>query len=215
MRSPSRTSPRRALLNTPINLLQTQSLELIDTEVRKDRTASAKTAKYVEDLRAQVGVVHADEVWVDNSNDGVPQPVGCSTEADAAGSNRQGKDLANDDPSCWSPGGGKERDEDAEKSDFSGGAGCGLVFVCDADGGSDELADHHPDGAPDEERSPTEFLDCVEGDGRDDAVDEVADDLGDEGVLDGFEIAEEDGAVVEDEVYAGPLLEHLEGGAGV
>jgi len=77
------------------------------------------------------------------------------------------------------------------------------------------LADHHADGAPDEKSPPTEPLDCIESYWSHDAVDQVADDLSDERVLDGFEVAEEDGAVVEDEVYAGPLLEHLECGAKV
>ena len=77
------------------------------------------------------------------------------------------------------------------------------------------MADHHADGTPDEEGTSAELFDGVEGNGCDDAVDQVTDDLGDEGVLDGFEIAEEDGAVVEDEVHAGPLLEHLEGGTVV
>jgi len=215
MRPPSSTSPRRALLNTPINLFQTQPLQLIDTEVGKDRTTSAQAAEDVEDLRAQVGIVHADEVRVDDGDDSVPEPVRSGTEADAAGANGKGKDLADDDPCCRTPGCGEEGDEDAEERDFGGGAGSGFVFVGDAHGSSDELTDHHADCSPNQESAAAELFYGVEGDGGDDAVDQVTDDLGDEGVLDGFEIAEEDRAVVEDEVHAGPLLEHLEGGTVV
>jgi len=133
MRPPLRTRPRRALLNTPINLLQAQPLQLIDTEVRKDPTAGAQAAKDVEDLRAQIGVVHADKVRVDDGDDGVPKPVRCSRETNATRADRKGEDLADHDPGCRAPGGGEESDKDAEEGDFGGGAGGGLVFVCDSD----------------------------------------------------------------------------------
>lgn len=89
----------------------------------------------------------------------------------------------------------------------------GLVETnSDTDDGDEELADQHTKGTPEEKRTTTNLLHCVERDGGRADVDESEDEGDDEGVADSTSRLEEDGGVVEDEVDTGPLLHHLQRG---
>lgn len=142
----------------------------------------------------------------------VPEPVGGRRESDPAGSYRKRKDLPNDYPRTWSPRGGEEEDVNADESDFRPHGG-GVGSIGRPRDRNDEFADHHSEGTPDQERATTEALDGVEGNRGGADVDEGGDEADEEGVADGAELLEKGGAEVEDEVDAGPLLHHLQGGA--
>ncbi len=50
----------------------------------------------------------------------VPEPVGGSGETDATGADGEWKDLADNDPCGWTPGGSEEEDVDADEGDHGG-----------------------------------------------------------------------------------------------
>lgn len=105
----------------------------------------------------------------------------------------QGEDLSGDHPSKWSPGRRKEEDVDADKcnarflrSDVVHDDGAGRVLACGqgSEHRHEELGGGHAYGAPEQQRSATEFIDGVQaGKGRE-HVDNGRDDLNDKGVLD-------------------------------
>lgn len=51
-------------------------------EVGVDKGSSAETTPDEEDRRLKVALIRVDHVWGDDSDDGVPQPVGSSGESD-------------------------------------------------------------------------------------------------------------------------------------
>lgn len=118
------------------------------------------------------------------------------------------EDLADDDPSSWTPGGGKEEDVDTDQGDLSS-YDIGVGTVGDTDDGANELADQHTKGTPNKERSSTESLNGPEGDWGGADVDEGGDQGNEEWVGDCAEGLEEGRSEVEDEVYTSPLLHHL------
>merc|ERR1719487_133908 len=75
--------------------------------------------------------------------------------------------------------------------------------------GHEELADHHAESAPDEQRPTTKLLDGVERDRSRAHIDDGEDHGRQEGVRDGTRRLEEGSRVVEDEVDTRPLLHHL------
>lgn len=97
--------------------------------------------------------------------------VGSGGHGQALRADLEWEDLASDDPSDWSPGGGKEEDEDTDERD-------GRLLRSDvlddrhtsislAQGrctknGDEELRDGHADGTPEEERTSTPLVDGVE-----------------------------------------------------
>lgn len=149
MRLPPGRGPWRSLLQHTINLLERQALRLRDQEVRIDKGAGAETTPNEEDFGSQVPFVGADHVGSDDSDDAVPEPVGCGGESYTTGADGQGEDLADDDPCARAPGGGEEEDEDADECDFRLD-GVGVAAICGADDGDEELADDHAQGAPQE-----------------------------------------------------------------
>lgn len=209
------------LLHHLVDLLQRQSLGLRDQEVRVDKGACAETSPDEEDGRLEVASVLADHVGGDDSDDGVPQPVGSSRETNATRSDGEREDLANDDPGTGTPGGGKEEDEDGNEGDLGvdsadvvgsdlvrvvvGGSGVGVVETdSDTDDGNEELADKHTEGTDDEDAAATEALDGPEGQGGREDVDQGEDERDEETVVDGTSGLEEGGGVVEDEVDTSP-----------
>ena len=140
--------------------------------------------------------------------DKVPEPVGGGGQGNTLGTNGQRVDLADNDPGGGTPGGGKAKDVKAHKNDQAGAGGLG-AGQGSADGADDELADQHKTGTPDEQLAAAKLLDAIEGDRGGDDVDQVGDERDEEGVLDA-RLLEEGGTVVEDEVDARQLLEHLQ-----
>ena len=142
----------------------------------------------------------------------VPQPVGGGGETDTTGADWEREDLADDNPGAGTPGGREEEDVDADESDH-GLDGVRVVAVRHADDGDDEFGNEHADSAPDQDRATAEFLDGPEGEGRGEHVDDGGDHADHEGIVDGAQVGQESCSKVEDEVDAGPLLHHLQGGA--
>jgi len=104
-------------------------------------------------------VLGTDHVWSDNSNDGVPEPVGGGGESDTTGSDGKREDFTDENPGTRSPGGSEEEDEDGNESDLcvnssdvvgdglSSGVEGGLVETdSDTDDSDEELADEQCTG---------------------------------------------------------------------
>lgn len=130
-------------------------------------------------------------------NDEVPEPVGGGGKGDTLSTDREREDLADNDPSSGTPGGGETGDVDAHKNDEAsrGGLGTLLRGTNDSD---DELAHQHDGGTPDEDSATAETLNHPEGSRGGDNVDEVGDEGDQEGVINTNGL-EEGGTVVEDE----------------
>src|SRR3569833_180782 len=153
----------------------------------------------------------------------IPAPVGSRRQTDTTRADRQGEDLANDDPGAGSPGGGEEEDEDGDEGDLGvdgghvvgqrllGGERVGVGVVeadRDADDGDEELADQHAQGTPDEDGAAAEALDGPEGNrGRED-VDQREDQGHQEDVLDGARGLQEGGRVVKKKVDTSPAVKN-------
>jgi hypothetical protein len=225
VRLPLGRSARGGLLHHLVDLLEGQTLGLGDEEPGVHEGARAQASPDEEDGGLEVALVGADHVRGDDSDDGVPEPVGCSGESNTTGADREREDLADDDPGTGTPGAGEEEDEDGDEGNLGvdgGDVNCASVAssvdVClveadgDTDDGNKELADQHAKGTPDKERTTSELLNGVERDGSGADVDEGEDQGDQEGVADGTGRGEEGGGVVEDEVDTSPLLHHLHGG---
>lgn len=212
------------LLHHLVYLLERETLCLRNQEVGVDEGASAQASPDEEDGRLQVSTLLTNHVRGDDSNNGVPEPVGGSGQANATRSDGKRENLANDDPSARSPGGSKPEDEDGDESnlgidrrdvvgDAVGGVGRVGVRVVetnsDTDNGNQELADQHAKRTDDQDGSATESFDGPERERRGANVDESEDQRDQESVANGASRLEERGGVVEDEVDTSPLLHHL------
>jgi len=221
---------RGGLLHHAVDLLEGKTLGLGNQEPRVHEGAGTETSPDEEDRRSEVAFVRVNHVGSDDSNDGVPQPVGGGRESDTTRSDGKREDFTDQNPGTRAPSGSEEEDEDGNEGDLSvdsgdvvgagkivttGGVG-DLVSVVETDGNTDnsddKLADQHAEGTPDEERTATELLNSVEGDGGRADVDKGEDQRDQEGVADGTGGLEERSRVVEDEVDTSPLLHHLQRG---
>jgi len=206
--------PRLADLGVElVDLLEREALGLVDGEVDESATDEAEAAPDEEDFGLQVSVPGArvDHVRGGVGDGPVEQPVGGGGHGEGFGAGLEREELARDDPGDGAPGAGEEEDVHAHEGDedLVGDERAGRG----ADDGDDELAHAHADGAEEEERAPAPLLDHVEAGKGGEDVDDVGDQADDEGVGDAGAL-EEGGAVVEDEVDAGKLLEGLEAAAG-
>jgi len=206
------------LLQHLVDLLERETLGLGDEEVGEGERDAAESTPQEEHFRAQVGIarIAADEVWSDDSNDAVPEPVGGSREADTAGADRKREDLANDDPGGRTPGGSEEEDVDADKRNHGrdcSGVVQGLVIMrltsSDTNDADNELSNDHAQSTPDENTTTTEGFDHIETERSGADVDESGDERNQEGVADRSQAGEEDSSEVEDKVNTGQLLHHL------
>lgn len=186
-RSPASRVARSDLLEHLVDLLERQTLGLRNEEVSVDASAGAQSAPDEEDLGTEVALTLglANHVGSNGSDDCVPQPVAGGRETDTAGTDGQGEDLADQDPSAGTPGGCEEGDGKTDKGNLSRSSG----VVVDRDGGAEdggqELTSEHAKGTPDEQRTTTEALDGPERDGSGQDVDEGGDQTDEEGVGDG------------------------------
>lgn len=209
------------LLHHLIDLLERQTLGLGNEEVSVDEGAGAETTPDEEDGGLEVTSVLANHVGGDDSNDGVPEPVRGSGQTNTTRSDRDGEDLANDNPGTRSPGGSEPEDEDGDEgnlgvdsADVVGESGIGVgigrsgVSVVETDGntddGDDELADKHTEGTDEKDAAATESLNGPEGQRSGEDVDEGEDERDEESVGDGTGGLEEGSRVVEDEVDTSP-----------
>lgn len=98
-------------------MLQGQPLGLGDDEEGKQQAQEERTTPDEEHLNRQVALVLVHDVWRDDGNHTVPQPVrGCS-KSNTLGSNWERVDLANHDPGSRTPGGCKGGDVQASEND--------------------------------------------------------------------------------------------------
>jgi hypothetical protein len=226
-------------------LLEGQTLGLGNEEVRIDESAGAKSTPDEKHRGLKIALIFVDHIRSDDSNNldilvstrfntgglrgctyGVPEPVGGGGETHTSGADREGEDLADDDPGTRTPGAGEKEDEDGnecnlgvDSRDIVGSALTSSIQVsvieadCDTDDGDEELADQHAQCTPDQEWATTELLNSVEGDRRRAHIDQGEDERDQECVADGTSRLQEGGRVVEDEVDTGPLLHHLERGS--
>jgi hypothetical protein len=136
----------------------------------------------------------------------VPEPVGGRGEGNATGTDRQREDLANDHPGTRTPGGGEEKDVDADEGDHCADS-LMVTTVGNTDDGDQKLADDHPQGAPDQQGTTAQPLHGPERNGGRADVDDGGDHVDQEGIGNGAQGGEERGAVVEDEIDTGQSVE--------
>ena len=91
-----------------IDLLQGQTLGLVNHEVDESDADEAEAAPDEEDLGLQVGVAGAlvDHVGGGVGDGPVEEPVGGGGHGEGLGADLEGEDLAGDNPGDWTPGGG-------------------------------------------------------------------------------------------------------------
>jgi hypothetical protein len=211
-----------------VDLLERQTLGLVDHGPGEEDTDEAASAPDEEDLGTEVGVARSvvDHVGRSIADSEVEEPVGGGGHREGLGADLEREDLAGNHPGDRTPGAGEEEDVDADKCDERLLSG---LVVDTSDGSSDgdnELADSHADGAKEEEVAATPLLDEVEtGEGRAN-IDSGRDHSDGEGVAKAG-ILEERGSVcgelvyvshtfrtytptVENEVDTSKLLERLE-----
>jgi len=99
-----------------IDLFEGKTFGLGYEEVGKGYGDDAQGAPHEEDLRSEIRVLLVNEIGSDDCDDAVPEPVGGGRETDSARSNWEREDLADDNPCAWSPGTGKHRDVETDKS---------------------------------------------------------------------------------------------------
>lgn len=194
-----------------VDLLEGETLGLVDHAPDEEDADEAASAPDEEDLGAQVGVTGAviDHVRGGVSNGEVEEPVAGSGHGERLGTDLERENLTGNDPGDWAPGAGKEEDVDADECDQSL-LGSHVLNTSDSTGNSDdELADSHTDGTEEEEVAATPLLDKVEtGKGGAD-VDARSNHSDNKGVLD-TRVLEEGSTIVEDEVDTSELLKRLE-----
>lgn len=194
-----------------VDLLEREALGLVDHGPDEEDADEAAAAPDEEDLGAEVGVARpvVDDVRGRVADGEVEQPVAGRGHAERFGAHLEREDLARNDPGHGAPRAREEEDVDAHEGDH--GALGGWVLGADdgARDGDDELAHGHADGAEEEEVASAPGFDEVESGEGGGYVDGGGDHGDDEGVVEPG-VLEEGGAVVEDEVDAGELLEGLE-----
>ena len=114
------------LFHHAVDLLEGETLSLWDKEVGEGDRHDAKRTIHEENLNTHVGFILVHEVWGNDSHDAVPEPVGGGRETDTTGSDWERENLADNNPSTWSPGGGEH--EDVEANECNHGR-CGRLRV--------------------------------------------------------------------------------------
>lgn len=104
-----------------VDLFEGETLGFWDKEEGEDEGNDAKAAPHKEDLSTKVGGVgtSTDEVWGDDTNDAVPEPVGGGGKTHTTGTDWQWEKFTNDNPGGWTPGHGEDRNVQADESDHS------------------------------------------------------------------------------------------------
>lgn len=207
-----------SLLHHAVDLFEGKALGFWNQEVGVDESTSAETSPDEEDRRLQVSVLRTDHVWSNDSDNGVPEPVGCGGETNTTRSDWEREDFTDENPSSRTPGGGEEEYEDGDECDLgvdsrdvvgdsiSVDIKVSLVESnSDTNDGNKELTDQHSQGSPDEKWTTTEFLDGIEGDWGGENVDQGEDQRDQESVLNGTGGLQEGGGVVKDEVDTSPV----------
>lgn len=138
----------------------------------------------------------------------VPEPVGRGGQGNTTGANGQGVDLADNDPGTGAPSTGKEEDVDTDECNH-GRKSLRVVAISHTKDGDDELADDHAQSTPQQQRTTTDLLDGVEGEGGGKDIDDGGDHAQQERVVDATmflleKVGEEASSKVEDKVDTSP-----------
>lgn len=194
-----------------VNLLERQTLGLVDHGPGEEDTDEAASAPDEEDLSAEVGVAGSvvDHVGCSVTNGEVEKPVRSGCDGEGLSADLEREDLASNDPSDWAPRAGEEEDVNADECNKSL---LGRLVVDAGNGtrdGDNELADSHTDGTEEQEVAATPLLDEVEAREGGSDVDSRCDHADSEGVAE-TGVLEERSSIVEDEVDTSQLLKRLE-----
>lgn len=167
-----------------VDLLERETLGLVDAGVHKDKRDEAEATPDEEHLGLQVGIARAavDHVRSRVGDGPVEQPVGGGGDGETLGTGLEREQLPSHNPSHRSPGAGEEEDVDADEGDqdFVGHVGRGGS----ANDGDDKLADAHAKSSKHQQRTTTPLLHHVETGEGGHHVDNVGDESNDEGVAD-------------------------------
>jgi len=89
-----------SLLQHAVNLLEGQTLGLRDEKVGVDEASCAEGTPEEEDTGFEISfaLTISDQVWGDDSDDAVPEPVGSSGKTDTTGSDGEREDFTDEDP---------------------------------------------------------------------------------------------------------------------
>ena len=115
VRNPATRLSWRNLLQHTVNLLERQALGLRNKEVCEEDGDNAEGAPHEEDLGGEVGVLLVDEVWGDDGDDAVPEPVGGGGKSNTTRADWQREDLTDNNLRAGTPGGGEHADVDADE----------------------------------------------------------------------------------------------------
>lgn len=191
-----------------IQLLERLVLRLGHQRPHEDGPPAAEGGE--EDVRAVLHVV--DHVARAQADDEVEHPVRGGHDGDAARAHAVGEDLLREHPRDGAPGVGEVDGEQPDEGDGRPPRGAvrgPRVLEGAVDGGDDDVADAHADGADDEEGLASEVVEEEDGGEREDDLEDAGharrEQLG--GHVGEAEGAEDLGRVVEDGVDAGELLE--------
>ena len=77
MRHPLAGLAGRGLLEHAVDLLERKALRFRDKEVGEDHTSGTGRSPDEEDLTLEIAVLRINHVWRDETDDKVPEPVGC------------------------------------------------------------------------------------------------------------------------------------------
>ena len=119
------------------------TLGLVDHEVDKCYAYETERAPDKEHLGLQIRMIRIHEVWCRVCNRPVEEPIAGCRHAQAFRANLQWEKFASDHPSNRAPGGRKEEDVNADKSNGSALSREILERCCRSSDRDDELANAH------------------------------------------------------------------------
>jgi len=88
------------------------------------------------------GLIGTDEVRGDDGKDTIPEPVGSGGKTNTSGSDRDGENFTDNNPSSWSPSGSEEEDVDTDQRNLTLNSG-GVFTVGNTNDSANELANEH------------------------------------------------------------------------
>ena len=165
-----------------VDLLEGHVLGLVDEEPNEEDGDPGEAAPDPEDVGLG-GVEGGGKVRGDEGQQPVEEPVGSGGHRDTLGASLQGEQFSGDDPRCWAETCGEERDVHAQENELRK---CGSVVLCgvgcDTGDRDDVLARSHTESTDEQDWAATEAINCPKTRESREDVDQVDDDLKNEGV---------------------------------
>src|SRR5690554_7388467 len=106
MRHPTGGSAGRGLGHHLVDLLERETLGLRDEEVGEEQAADTGGTPDEEHLGTEIALTGVNHVGGDVADGEVPEPVGGGGEGNTLGTDGEREDLADNDPTTGTPGGG-------------------------------------------------------------------------------------------------------------